>query len=155
MQIPSGQREMESVVKFFPRNPRIVELGEYQKKLARAPVMEEPPPGGNPGGRDGAAVTVQRECDQCVFVKMCSFCQNVNLSSNCLVLPIFFFLNLVLPIICSSYICDSYFCSSYICASYICSSYIWSFQIFFLPQFEFGLPIFVLLMFALPIFGPS
>ena len=34
---------MESVVKFFPRNPRIVELGEYQKKLARAPVMEEPP----------------------------------------------------------------------------------------------------------------
>ena len=34
---------MESVVKFFPRNPRIVELGEYQKKLARAAVMEEPP----------------------------------------------------------------------------------------------------------------
>ena len=43
MQIPSGQREIKSVVKFFPRNPRIVELGEYQKKLARAPVMEEPP----------------------------------------------------------------------------------------------------------------
>ena len=75
--------------------------------------------------------------NMCIFDKMCSFCQNVNLSSNCLVLPIFFFLNLVLPIICSSYICDSYFCSSYICASYICSSYIWSFLFLFFLNLVF------------------